>query len=724
MAIFDSGLSNVSILIDVPFPSNVVSGPGVQVNKTSSVWSIGLDYPDLTLNTNPGTLSSYFLAWWDQALSRYEQVRADVALGAATGADQRTAIGDTNYSVLTTDRYVGLTATLTAVRTLTLPAAASVPGGRLVTIQDEAGGISPSSYHSIVPTGSDTIDGRASFINKAKFGGVSFRSNGSNAWSLAAAFQRSAVADANYAASQGDSVIAYTSLSAARIVTLPPAASYPPGQPLTIVDESGSCSTANTIGITRAGTDTINGATSLALARAYAYVQLESNGATAWTIIDSSQISTNQLSGRTGVGDANYAILTTDSYVATTAALSAPRIWTLPASAAVPAGYELVIYDEAGGVSATNTLTIQRAGSDTVNGGTSFALNRAYQGISLRSNGAGIWAFEDPTGPIDDTVIGGVTPAAGTFTTLSTSGAVSFSNQANVAASLALAFSVGSSGTVNPALQVDTSAASSATGVKIKSAATAGGVAVSAISPGTNENLTIDAKGSGTITLGSISNGNILCSPIFKVTNNTANTGGTASSGAFQVTGGIGVGGSATVAGITYLSQNISIQSTAVRAALTLDHNGAGQFAGSINNTDTGSSSQICFQFQRNSAAVGSITTTNSSAAFNTSSDERVKVDFKPISDALALVGRISVYDHAWLGGSDHRSIGVKAQEVFQILPDIVSPTDDGTSRKPTEPDFQPWGVDYSKFVPILIAAVQEADARIRALEAKLGISS
>jgi hypothetical protein len=249
-------------------------------------------------------------------------------------------------------------------------------------------------------------------------------------------------------------------------------------------------------------------------------------------------------------------------------------------------------------------------------------------------------------------------------------------------------------------------------------------VAVSAISSGTNENLTIDAKGSGTITFGSVSTGNVSSSQIFKVTNNTANTGGTAASGAFQVTGGMGIAGGATVAGFTYFEQNVSIQSTALRAALTLDHNGAGQFAGSINNTDTGSSSQVCFQFQRNSTTVGSITTTNSATLYNTSSDERVKVDFKPISNAMALVGRISVYDHAWLVDPKHRSFGVKAQEVAQILPHIVFPTDDGVARKAADPDFQPWGVDYSKVVPLLIAALQETNARINALEIKLGMST
>lgn len=61
------------------------------------------------------------------------------------------------------------------------------------------------------------------------------------------------------------------------------------------------------------------------------------------------------------------------------------------------------------------------------------------------------------------------------------------------------ALAVGPNGTTNPSFQVDASTASAATGVKVKSAAAGGGVAESVISSGTNESLTVDAKGSGTV---------------------------------------------------------------------------------------------------------------------------------------------------------------------------------------------------------------------------------
>jgi len=74
----------------------------------------------------------------------------------------------------------------------------------------------------------------------------------------------------------------------------------------------------------------------------------------------------------------------------------------------------------------------------------------------------------------------------------------------------ATALAVGPSGTTNPTFKVVCSTTSAATGIGITGAAAAGGVAVAVLSSGTNENLTIDAKGSGTITLNATGTGGII----------------------------------------------------------------------------------------------------------------------------------------------------------------------------------------------------------------------
>lgn len=95
---------------------------------------------------------------------------------------------------------------------------------------------------------------------------------------------RHSVADAAYTAKVTDRIVAYTSLTTARAVALPAASSFPVGELLWIVDESGSSSSANTITANRAGSDTINGATSAIIQNAYGFLALESNGTNGWSV--------------------------------------------------------------------------------------------------------------------------------------------------------------------------------------------------------------------------------------------------------------------------------------------------------------------------------------------------------------------------------------------------------------------------------------------------------
>jgi len=96
---------------------------------------------------------------------------------------------------------------------------------------------------------------------------------------------RTAVSDAAYGVQTTDRLVAYTALTAARAVTLPAAAAYPTGTVLRIVDESGNCSASNTLTISRAGVDTIEGQTSATIATAYGFIELESNGSNQWNLL-------------------------------------------------------------------------------------------------------------------------------------------------------------------------------------------------------------------------------------------------------------------------------------------------------------------------------------------------------------------------------------------------------------------------------------------------------
>jgi hypothetical protein len=97
---------------------------------------------------------------------------------------------------------------------------------------------------------------------------------------------RTPVSDAAYSALATDRMIAYTALSAARVVSLPPASAYPTGTRLLIVDETGNCSTTKTLTINPNGSDVIDGATSAVVNVAYGFIGVESNQSGEWTTVD------------------------------------------------------------------------------------------------------------------------------------------------------------------------------------------------------------------------------------------------------------------------------------------------------------------------------------------------------------------------------------------------------------------------------------------------------
>ena len=103
---------------------------------------------------------------------------------------------------------------------------------------------------------------------------------------------------------------------------------------------------------------------------------------------------------------------------------------------------------------------------------------------------------------------------------------------------------------------------------------------------------------------------------------------------------------------------------------------------------------------------VGSIHTSGTATAFNTSSDYRLKDDYKDFN-GLDLVNNINVYDFEWKSDKT-RSYGVKAHELQEVIPQAVNGEKDGK-------DMQQ--VDYSKLVPILLKSIQELQERIQILE-------
>lgn len=72
-------------------------------------------------------------------------------------------------------------------------------------------------------------------------------------------------------------------------------------------------------------------------------------------------------------------------------AITGARIVQLPAANSVPIGYRLLVSDGSGLASGLNTITIQAAGSDTINAGVTTVINSAFGCREIVSDGASKW---------------------------------------------------------------------------------------------------------------------------------------------------------------------------------------------------------------------------------------------------------------------------------------------------------------------------------------------
>ena len=120
-------------------------------------------------------------------------------------------------------------------------------------------------------------------------------------------------------------------------------------------------------------------------------------------------------------------------------------------------------------------------------------------------------------------------------------------------------------------------------------------------------------------------------------------------------------------------------------------------------------------RFYNPNGNIGNISLSGSSTTFSTSSDYRLKEDFKEFT-GLDKVSNIPVYDFKWKNTKD-RSYGVIAHELQEVLPEAVTGEKDGVFED-GEMDVQ--GVDYSRIVPLLIKSIQELKAENDSLKARI----
>ena len=100
---------------------------------------------------------------------------------------------------------------------------------------------------------------------------------------------------------------------------------------------------------------------------------------------------------------------------------------------------------------------------------------------------------------------------------------------------------------------------------------------------------------------------------------------------------------------------------------------------------------------------------TVNAANFNTTSDATLKTNVETLTGSLDAVKSLRGVSYDWIesGGSE---IGVIAQEVEAVLPDVVSTNDEGIKS-----------VKYGNMVAVLIEAIKEQQVQIDELKSKLG---
>lgn len=167
------------------------------------------------------------------------------------------------------------------------------------------------------------------------------------------------------------------------------------------------------------------------------------------------------------------------------------------------------------------------------------------------------------------------------------------------------------------------------------------------------------------------------------------------------------------------------------------------QYDGTWSLSATGTGTNFMAAWYNANGLIGNINTNGSTTNYVTSSDQELKIDDGPIdlATAVATLRLIQIHNFRWKR-SGEAAIGVFAQELHKVYPAAVTVggwyersmttelLDEQNGQMVLDDygnpvmhellylEYIPWGVDYSKLMPLVIAAMQNLDERLSALEA------
>jgi hypothetical protein len=172
-----------------------------------------------------------------------------------------------------------------------------------------------------------------------------------------------------------------------------------------------------------------------------------------------------------------------------------------------------------------------------------------------------------------------------------------------------------------------------------------------------------------------------------------------------------------TQAGHLYIANTTGDYNT---VGITLFSNGQAQANANgvnpLNLNRKGSDGKIV-DFYRDTNNPGSISVTTTATTYATSSDYRLKENVTPVTDGITRLQQLRPSRFNFIADPAKTVDGFIAHEAQAVVPECVTGTKDEVDAD-GNPIYQ--GIDQSKLVPLLTAALQEAIAKIEALEARL----
>ena len=199
---------------------------------------------------------------------------------------------------------------------------------------------------------------------------------------------------------------------------------------------------------------------------------------------------------------------------------------------------------------------------------------------------------------------------------------------------------------------------------------------------------------------------------------------------------------------VRFVNGQVTIGGTSVlnSSELSITSPGNNNRVATFNCGGTSSNDQIVFQ--NGNGEVGTIRTSGSSTAYNTTSDYRLKENETSLNDGITRLKQLKPYYFNFKTEPNTKQEGFLAHEIQSVVPIAVSGEKDATKEityekvaeelydDPTDTEkyrtvktkqvmdtktvIDPQQLDNSKLVPLLTAALQEAISKIETLETKV----